>query len=55
VEPNPYTRGSSHSACAYCPYGAVCHKEQVAGRRNYEAMKAERFWQEIGKEMNPHG
>ena len=55
VEPNPYTRGSSHSACAFCPYGAICHKEQVAGRRNYEAMKADRFWQEIGKEMNPNG
>ena len=55
VEPNPYTRGSSHSACAFCPYGAVCHKEHVTGRRNYEAMKADRFWQEIGKEMNPHG
>ena len=55
VEPNPYTRGSSHSACAFCPYGVICHEEQVAGRRNYEAMKAERFWQEIGKEMNPNG
>ena len=55
VEPNPYTRGSSHSACTYCPYGAICHENQVEGRRNYEAMKAERFWQEIGKEMNPDG
>ena len=55
VEPNPYTRGSSHSACAFCPYGTVCHEQQVVGRRNYEAMKADRFWQEIGKEMNPNG
>ena len=55
VEPNPYTRGSSHSACTYCPYGAICHETQVEGRRNYEAMKAERFWQEIGKEMNLNG
>ena len=55
VEPNPYTRGSSHSACAFCPYKAVCHEKSVAGRRNYEAMKADRFWQEIGKEMNPDG
>ena len=55
VEPNPYTRGSSHSACAFCPYGSICHEEQVAGRRNYEAMKADRFWQEIRKEMNPDG
>lgn len=55
VQPNPYTRGSSHSACTFCPYGAICHENQVEGRRNYEAMKAERFWQEIGKEMNPDG
>ncbi len=50
VEPNPYTRGSSHDACAFCPYGAVCHKDSVEGRRNYKAMTAQRFWEEIGKE-----
>ena len=55
VEPNPYTRGSSHSACAYCPYGAICHKDSVAGRRNYKTMDAQRFWEEIGKEMEGHG
>ncbi len=55
VEPNPYTRGSSHSACAFCPYGAVCHKEDVTGRRNYKTMTAQRFWDEIGKEMQRHG
>ena len=55
VEPNPYTRGTSHSACAFCPYGAICHKETVEGRRNYKAMKPERFWEEVGKEMNRNG
>ena len=55
VSPNPYTRGSSHDACAFCPYGAVCHKKQVEGRRNYQAMKPQRFWEEIGKEMEKHG
>ncbi len=55
VEPNPYTRGSSHSACTFCPYGAVCHKETVPGRRNYKTMTAQRFWDEIGKEMGNHG
>ena len=55
VEPNPYTRGTSHSACDYCPYGAVCQQGRVPGRRNYEAMKADRFWLEIGKEMDTHG
>ena len=55
VEPNPYTRGSSHDACAWCPYGAVCHSEQVQGRRNYKAMTAQRFWEEIEKEGKHHG
>ena len=55
VEPNPYTRGTSHSACAYCPYGAVCHESEVAGRRNYKTMTSQRFWDEIGKEMSRHG
>ena len=55
VSPNPYSRGSSHSACAFCPYGSICHEEQVTGRRNYKTMTAQRFWDEIGKEMDPHG
>ncbi len=55
VEPNPYTRGSSHDACAYCPYGSICHKETVEGRRNYKTMTAQRFWEEIGKEGARHG
>ena len=54
VEPNPYTRGTSHNACSFCPYGSVCHKESVEGRRNYKKMDADRFWAEIGKEMH-HG
>ena len=55
IQPNPYTRGTSHSACTYCPYGAVCHKEEVEGRRNYKTMSAQRFWEEIGKEMDGNG
>lgn len=55
VEPNPYTRGSSHNACAFCPYGAICHEASVEGRRNYKAMTAQRFWEEIEKEMTRHG
>lgn len=54
VMPNPYTRGSSHSACAFCPYGAVCHQDEVSGRRNYKTMTAQRFWDEIGKEGKDH-
>jgi len=55
VEPNPYTRGTAHSACAYCPYGPVCRDKKEEGRRNYRTMDAQRFWDEIGKEMDRHG
>lgn len=55
VKPNPYTRGTSHNACAYCPYGSVCHKTTVDGRRNYKAMTAQRFWEEIEKEVTGNG
>ena len=50
IAPNPYTRGTSHDACSFCPYGAICHKNTVEGRRNYKAMTLQRFWEEIGKE-----
>ena len=55
VDPNPYTRGTSHDACTFCPYGAVCHKNEVQGRRNYKRMEPQRFWEEIGKELNDRG
>ena len=55
VEPNPYTRGTSHNACTFCPYKAICHFATVEGRRNYKAMSAQRFWDEIGKELRSHG
>ena len=55
VTPNPYTRGTSHNACAFCPYGAVCHEAEVKGRRNYKAMKATQFWEEVRKEMSGNG
>ena len=55
VAPNPYTRGSSHNACRFCPYGSVCHAATVEGRRNYKAMSSQRFWDEIEREVNKHG
>ncbi len=55
VEPNPYTRGSSHDACAYCPYSSVCHEQTVTGRRNYKAMTGQQFWEDVEKEMDRHG
>ena len=55
VSANPYTRGTSHDACAFCPYGAICHKSTVEGRRNYKTMTAQRFWEEVEKEVNRRG
>lgn len=55
VEPNPYTRGGRHNACAFCPYGAICHQETVEGRRNYAAMSSQLFWEEIEEEMSSRG
>ncbi len=55
VSPNPYTRGTSHDACAFCPYGSICHRGEVDGRRNYKAMDADRFWQEVEKEVERLG
>ena len=53
VTPNPYTRGD-HGACTWCPYGSICHKAEVEGRRNYKTMRPEKFWEDVGKEMD-HG
>ena len=55
VAANPYSRGSSHNACAFCPYASICHPETLHDRRNYKAMTSQRFWEEIGKEMQRHG
>ena len=55
VNPNPYTRGSSHNACTYCPYGSICHSENVEGRRNYKTMSAQQFWGEVEKEVDRRG
>ena len=55
VTPNPYTRGASHDACAFCPYGSICHRGEVEGRRNYKAMDAGRFWQEVEWEVDTNG
>ena len=55
VQPNPYTRGSSHNACRFCPYGQVCHSDSVEGRRNYKAMTAEQFWEQVEREMTKNG
>lgn len=55
IEPNPYTRGGRHNACAFCPYGVICHQATVENRRDYAAMSAQKFWEEIEKEMSDRG
>ena len=55
VEPNPYCRGTGQDSCTYCPYKAVCHFNTVQDRRNYKTMTAQRFWEEIGRELDSHG
>jgi ATP-dependent helicase/nuclease subunit B len=55
VAANPYSRGTSHNACSFCPYGSICHPESLDTRRNYKTMTSQRFWEEIGKEMQKRG
>ncbi len=55
VTPNPYTRGGRHNACAFCPYGDICHNDFVEGRRDYAAMSAQKFWEEVEKEVSRRG
>lgn len=55
VAPNPYTRGTSHSACDFCPYSSVCHLENIEQRRNYKAVTAERFWEDVEREVSKLG
>lgn len=55
VDANPYSRGTSHNACSFCPYGSICHPESLDTRRNYKTMTSQRFWEEIGKEMQKRG
>ena len=55
IEPNPYTRGASHNACSFCPYGAICHSASVENRRNYKTMSADMFWQRVEQEVSDNG
>lgn len=55
VDPNPYMRGRSIGACIYCPYKSICLHYDLEGLRNYEAMKPERFWEDINKEVHRRG
>ena len=55
VSANPYTRGTYHNACAFCPYSQICGDEQEMGRRDYAAMKSNDFWEQIRRKVNAYG
>lgn len=55
VDANPYTRGTAHNACAYCPYGTICREEKETGRRDRKKVEDPQFWKTIQEEENPHG
>ncbi len=55
IDANPYTRGTRHNPCVYCPYTSICHPQDIEGRRDFAAMTAQRFWDEVGKELSTNG
>lgn len=55
VEPDPYMRGTLYNACKYCPYHSVCHPATVENVRNFKSIAADRFWQDVEKEVKNHG
>ena len=55
ITPNPYTRGNDRGACNYCAFKEICHSSSVPGRRNFKTVNAERFWQDVAKEVDPRG
>ncbi len=55
VSPNPYNRGTAHSACTFCPYDSICRKERQQQKRDYKAMTAQRFWEDIQKGEQANG
>ena len=55
VEANPYTRGQDHNPCRYCPYSSVCNPENLPGRRNYKAVDANKFWEDVERSVKEDG
>lgn len=55
IAPNPYTRGSADNACRFCPYGPICHPDNLEGRRNFKAVPAQKFWEDVEKEVRANG
>lgn len=55
VKANPYSRGSSFRACDYCPYGSICREVPPEQERNFKAVPAHVFWEDVEKEVQGHG
>ena len=55
VTANPYTRDARKNACRFCPYGQICHQKDVVNRRVFKAISADRFWDDVAKEVDKHG
>lgn len=55
VSPNPYLRGNGYGICSYCPYDQICHRINVTECRNYKAVPAQKFWQDIEGEVKGDG
>lgn len=50
--PNPVVRGPADSACQYCDYAAVCHRDLCGcAARRFAAVKPEEFWQEVERRL----
>ena len=55
VAPDPVERGPDVSACTYCDYASVCHKDAGAvAPRRMRAVKPEEFWAELER-SGAHG
>ena len=50
VAANPYIRGD-RGACTYCPYGPICHKNDVE-KRERKKMDAKTFWRDVEEVLN---
>lgn len=55
IAANPYTRDNSNGVCRFCPYGMICHESDVQNRRVYQAISADRFWEDISEEVKNRG
>lgn len=56
VLPNPYFRGSEHSACQYCVYADACHLDICPDQRRYLASTDQKaFWDSLKRKEEAHG